>query len=68
LRHRHGSCPALSWSEDQTRYVCGLATDPVMCLPWLPERAKSIFSRMARRWIAAGSGCDFDAEVFATDA
>jgi hypothetical protein len=68
LRHRDGSCPALLWSGDQSRYVCGLAADPLTYLPWLPRLSRPLFSRLARRWIAAGSGCDFDAEVLANDA
>ena len=47
---RRGSCPALQWADE--RYRCGvLAKSP----PWL--------ARWVRRWIAAGQGCDFDAEL-----
>lgn len=53
LDHREGMCPVLRWQEN--RYVCGLVVAPTgiaRCLPrWL-----------VLRWIAAGHGCDCDAE------
>lgn len=67
LRHRRGSCPALSWSGDEARYFCGLVARPSAHLRWLPRRADKMFGRLARRWIAAGIGCDFDAEAIAGD-
>lgn len=63
LGHRSGSCPALRWSDGEARYACGLATQPAACLRWLPARFGGLAARLARRWIAAGAGCDFDAEV-----
>ena len=51
-RRRHGACSALRWSEAEQRYHCGLlASGP----PW--RRA------LVARWIAAGAGCDFDADA-----
>ncbi len=46
---RRGACRALVWDEAQALYRCGVATG--QHLGWLPRR-------LARRWIAAGAGCD----------
>lgn len=57
-RRRRGACAALQWQEGQRRYVCGLVADPAAALgvrvPWLLR----MVSALARRWIAAGVGCD----------
>jgi hypothetical protein len=37
------------------RYVCGVLDDPRHWLPLLPSAAARW---LARRWIAAGKGCD----------
>jgi hypothetical protein len=63
LGHRHGACPALSWQDEGPRYVCGLVMAPDAHLPWLPRVFAPLASRLARRWISAGSGCDCDAEM-----
>jgi hypothetical protein len=63
LGHRTGSCPALRWQAIESRYVCGMVIVPTDHLRWLPPLAAALFGRLAGRWIAAGSGCDFDAEV-----
>ena len=47
---RRGPCRALRWQSGAARYRCGLAT-----VPWLGV--------LTRRWIAAGRGCDSDAEM-----
>ncbi len=52
-RRRHGACTALQWDAPQRRYRCGLAA------------GRSPLAALARRWIAAGRGCDSDAEVAA---
>lgn len=50
-----GACRALRWDDDQRRYRCGLMARTVGSrTPW---------ARLARRLIAAGQGCDSDAEV-----
>ncbi|WP_295853336.1 hypothetical protein [uncultured Xylophilus sp.] len=57
-RRRHGACDALRWDDAQGRYFCGMVSDPRGVLgrrwrwiaPWIGRRA--------RRWIAAGIGCD----------
>lgn len=63
LGHRVGACPALVWDEGGRRYVCGLAVAPADHLNWLPRRLSKPGMFLARRWIAAGAGCDCDAEV-----
>lgn len=54
LGHRAGKCPALVWQE--SRYACGLVVAPTGLARWLPRR-------FVLRWIAAGKGCDCDAEI-----
>jgi MinD superfamily P-loop ATPase len=57
-RRLRGSCVALRWEEPLGMYRCG-ALRP-------PERASLLtraLVRLARRWIAAGQGCDSSLEV-----
>jgi len=54
LGHRTGACPALTWQDH--RYVCGLVVAPTGFARWLPRH-------LVLRWIAAGSGCDCNAEI-----
>jgi hypothetical protein len=63
LGHRAGACPALTWRGADERYVCGLAAAPAAHLRWLPRVLAPLASRLARRWISVGSGCDCDAEI-----
>ena len=49
---RSGACTALRWDTAAARYRCGLIDAR---WPWR--------SALARRWIAAGRGCDSDASV-----
>jgi hypothetical protein len=49
---RRGACAALHWDAGAERYRCGLL-DPAR--PWR--------SAIVRRWIAAGRGCDSDAQA-----
>ncbi len=57
---RRGPCVALRWDAPRQRYVCAMVTDPAAVLPggralsWMSP----LWSRLARRWIAAGRGCD----------
>ena len=46
---RHGACAALRWDAGGRRYRCGVV-----------DAAPGPLARLARRWIAAGSGCDAD--------
>lgn len=59
-RRRSGACKALQWDEGQTRYLCGVLAQPGRWLPWLPAW---LAARLARRWIAASTGCDADIEA-----
>jgi len=52
-RRRHGACDALRWNASDRRYRCALAA------------GRSPLAALARRWIAAGRGCDSDAKVAA---
>ena len=60
FRKSRGPCPALVWRPEDRRHVCGLATAPKTHLPRLPGPLIPLFIRLARRWIAAGIGCDSD--------
>ena len=59
-RRRQGACVALSWHEQDQRYLCGALAAPALWLPWLPAR---VAAALARRWIAAAKGCDSDLQV-----
>lgn len=54
-RRWHGRCRALQWQAAESRYVCGVLTQPGRWLPWLPH---GLATRLAARWIAAARGCD----------
>ncbi|HEX5392002.1 MAG TPA: hypothetical protein VFW68_01885 [Rhodocyclaceae bacterium] len=60
FRRRRGPCPALVWSEGETRYHCGLVTTPNDYLRWLPKTWAAPARRWMLRWIASGVGCDAD--------
>jgi Fe-S-cluster-containing hydrogenase component 2 len=53
-RRLSGACAALRWDGAGRHYRCGLVS-----------QGRSWLSALARRWIAAGRGCDSDAEVAA---
>ena len=57
-RRRSGACVALRWSEDERRYRCGMVADPGGVTGWTYPWAVRALSGLARRWIAAGAGCD----------
>ena len=63
FRRRAGPCPALAWDEAGGRYRCRLVTRPGAHLGWLPAAWSGAAARIFARWIAAGQGCDSDAEV-----
>jgi hypothetical protein len=63
-RRRTGACRALVWSDDASRYLCGLIAEPQRFVraTWLA----GVVSRLARRFVAAGIGCDSDLEIDGT--
>ena len=60
---RQGACDALRWDEGARRYHCALVSGPSDLWPRLPAALGRPLQALARRWIAAGAGCDCDAEV-----
>lgn len=74
-RRRHGACVALRWHDDVHQYRCGALTDPTEVLqevlpkslsrlaPWLSVGVAPVLRRQAKRWIAAGQGCDSSVEL-----
>jgi len=72
---RFGACLALRWQADKLQYRCGAITQPREVLnerlapavqflsPWLA----GLLGRWAKRWVAAGVGCDCHVEVARAD-
>ena len=56
-----GACRLLRWEAQQQRYRCGAIV--VASAAPLGMWAR-LWNRLARRWIAAGSGCDAGFEPF----
>jgi hypothetical protein len=73
-RKRRGACVALRWNEQSHQYRCGAITAPrevaAQTLPTglglLAPALAWALSRVAKRWISAGTGCDSDVEPDAT--
>lgn len=59
-RRRRGACSALRWNDEPPRYVCGAIIQPASVLPTALRWLAPLLARMARRWVAAGQGCDAD--------
>lgn len=63
---RIGACKALRWHESTSCYVCGAMDTPYEVvqnrlpkgLAWLAKPLAAVLPSLARRWIAAGIGCD----------
>ena len=60
---RFGACDALRWDDSLQRYHCAMVSDPLAVWPRLPAGLGRPLQALARRWIAAGAGCDCDADV-----
>lgn len=68
---RTGACEALRWQAATGVYRCGAITEPRAVLQAAlpaPLRALApvlapVLGRLARRWIAAGVGCDSSVQV-----
>ena len=73
-RRRQGACVALQWQPATAMYRCGMVLAPrqvVQALPrpwgWLLSCVARPLAWLARRWIAAGIGCDSTLEVAASN-
>lgn len=64
-RRRHGACVALRWQDAGRHYRCGLLAAPGHHLPAGARWLAPLLARLARRWIAAGRGCDSDLQAAA---
>ena len=62
-RRRQGACVALRWSDADQRYWCGMVADPASVTGWRHPWVVRGLSRLARRWIASGVGCDAQLQV-----
>lgn len=65
---RSGACAAVCWQASSQQYRCGAITSaqevlrarlPVFLHGAVPALAR-LLARLARRWVAAGVGCDCD--------
>ncbi|MBP7489797.1 MAG: hypothetical protein KA772_08415 [Azospira sp.] len=56
-------CAALEWLAEEACYRCGLLRRPRHYWPGLPAWAEGMARRLTRRWIAAGSACDSQAQI-----
>jgi hypothetical protein len=72
LSHRRaGACAAVRWDATANQYRCGAIVDATavlhQALPpglrWLASATAPLLRRLARRWIAAGQGCDSNLAV-----
>ena len=61
-RRRRGACRALRWDGLGNRYRCGMVSEPAAVLGLDPRWPLGWLAALARRWIAAGSGCDAQLE------
>ena len=63
---RHGACRALTWSEADRQYRCGMLVHPTRYVGLRTFKPEGLVNRLirryARRMIAAGIGCDADIE------
>ena len=57
-RRRQGACDALRWDDALRLYRCGALSDTEGVLGPRWAWAAPLLRRLARRWIAAGIGCD----------
>lgn len=62
-RRRTGPCVALRWSDSHQRYQCAMVADPDSVTGWRNPWVLGVLASLARRWIAAGTGCDAHLQV-----
>jgi hypothetical protein len=60
---RQGACAALVWESEAAHYRCAMVADPGAHWPGLPVLLRPALQALARRWIAAGAGCDCSADA-----
>lgn len=58
-----GKCRAMLWRDKEARYVCGMAVCPDRYVRIIPRRLRERAGKFFASRIAAGTGCDFDADV-----
>jgi hypothetical protein len=61
--HRQGACKALRWDEGLHLYRCGMLEGPAAGWPAALRPLEAGWRALARRWIAAGQGCDCSLET-----
>lgn len=67
---RDGACKALRWQDHTGRYACGALSEPDAVLrarlpgglAWMAKPLSIVLPILARRWIAADTGCDSNLE------
>nr|WP_315431398.1 hypothetical protein [uncultured Albidiferax sp.] len=62
-RRRTGACAALRWDGQRSRYLCGAISQSENVLGPRWRWMAPLLGRWARRWIAAGVGCDSSLQV-----
>lgn len=60
---RVGSCAALQWDPQRSRYLCGALEAPRRWLRWTAWLPPRVARRLVARWIGAARGCDSDLEA-----
>ncbi len=58
-----GKCRALLWQEEAKRYVCGMVVCPDRYVRLVPRKWREYGGKFFASRIAAGTGCDFAAEI-----
>jgi hypothetical protein len=58
-----GACRALEWHAQESHYRCGMLMRPAHYVFLLPALLEAKFSRLIRRWIAAGTACDSAVDI-----
>ena len=69
-RRRHGACAALRWDEVALHYRCGVLADARLAASHASAWRRGLGwlrLALARRWIAAGQGCDAHLRAEATE-
>jgi hypothetical protein len=57
-RKTTGACHVVRWNAKALRYECGAISDTAGVLGPRWAWGAGLFRRLARRWVAAGVGCD----------